>query len=164
MLTDLTGVRPPYPPAPRRATRFDAARAEKANRRIIVADDNADYAESTAIILRMEGHEVHTAYDGMQTVELCDALRPEVVLLDIGLPKLNGYEAARRIRAMAGMERALLVAISGWGQRRDRELAQAAGFDKHLVKPEVRGWYDNVMNVLYSRDLELVPTPAPGGV
>jgi CheY-like chemotaxis protein/two-component sensor histidine kinase len=111
------------------------AGAEKVNRRIIVADDNADYAESTAIILRMEGHEVHSAYDGMQTVELCEALRPEVVLLDIGLPKLNGYEAARRIRAMDGMDRALLVAISGWGQRRDRELAQAAGFDQHLVKP-----------------------------
>jgi CheY-like chemotaxis protein len=111
------------------------AQAEAGRRRIIVADDNADYAESTAIILRMEGHEVHTAYDGMQTVELADSLRPEVVLLDIGLPKLNGYEAARRIRAMDGMENALLVAISGWGQRRDRELAQAAGFDQHLVKP-----------------------------
>ena len=104
-------------------------------RRIVVADDNIDCAESTAVILRMEGHTVHVAYDGEHTVELVASVRPEVVLLDIGLPKLNGYDAARRIRAMDDMKDVLLVAITGWGQQKDRQLAQEAGFDRHLVKP-----------------------------
>jgi CheY-like chemotaxis protein len=136
------------------------APGERSRSRVVVADDNADYAESTAIILRMEGHEVHTAYDGMQTVELTQSLRPDVVLLDIGLPKLNGYEAARRIRATNGMEKALLVAISGWGQRRDRELAQAAGFDQHLVKPVDP---DVLLQIIANRAPSTLAANAPAG-
>ena len=86
-------------------------------------------------MLRIEGHEVVVAHDGLKTLEAVAAMHPDVVLLDIGLPKVNGYEVARRIRAMSGMQDCLLVAITGWGQPRDRQLAREAGFDEHLVKP-----------------------------
>ena len=102
---------------------------------IVIADDNADYAESTAFILRAQGHSVHVAYDGLQALALVESQRPDVLLLDIGLPKLNGYDVARRVRALETGRGLLLVAITGWGQERDRELANEAGFDQHLVKP-----------------------------
>jgi CheY-like chemotaxis protein len=109
--------------------------AAQTRHRIVVADDNEDYAASSAALLGMQGHEVHVAHDGHHAVEIVAATHPDVVLLDIGLPRLDGYEVARRIRAMPGMEDTLLVAITGWGQPRDRQLAREAGFDEHLVKP-----------------------------
>jgi CheY-like chemotaxis protein len=112
-----------------------AAPSDATKRVVVVADDNADYAESTAMILRMDGHTAHVAYDGAQTLQVVENVRPDVVLLDIGLPKMSGYDVARRIRAMDGMEGILLVAITGWGQSKDRQLAHEAGFDRHLVKP-----------------------------
>jgi PAS domain S-box-containing protein len=102
--------------------------------RILVVDDNQDAAESLAVLLRMIGHEVHTAHDGLAAVEKAAALRPNAVLLDIGLPKLNGYEAARRIRKERGAG-VKLIALTGWGQEADRRQSREVGFDHHLTKP-----------------------------
>jgi len=117
-------------PAPHGASALQPGR-----RRILVVDDNVDHAESLAILLRLEGHEVHTAYDGLRGLDAFSAARPDIVLLDIGMPGLNGYETARRIRERDDAGRTKLVAISGWGQLRDRKLSESAGFDHHLVKP-----------------------------
>jgi CheY-like chemotaxis protein len=103
--------------------------------RILVVDDNHDAALSLAKLLRLSGHEVHTVHDGLEAVAAAETLEPQVVLLDIGLPKLNGYEAARRIRAQQGRKNVLLVALTGWGQEEDRRRSRESGFDAHLVKP-----------------------------
>ena len=102
--------------------------------RILVVDDNRDSAFGLARLLEMEGHECHTGFDGLRAVELANELRPDVVVLDIGLPGIDGFEAARRIRALLG-EGVLLVAVTGWGLERDRIRSREAGFDHHLVKP-----------------------------
>ena len=104
-------------------------------RRILLADDNRDAAESLAIILRLEGHEVELAHDGDAALRAFEAGRPDVALLDIGMPKSNGYEVARQIRAVAGGEDVLLIAITGWAQDSDKAQSRAAGFDHHLTKP-----------------------------
>ena len=102
-------------------------------RRILVVDDNRDAAESLAMLLKLSGHEVHTAHDGLDAVEAAAKFKPDVILLDLGLPKLNGYEAARRIRERRGD--VVLVALTGWGQEKDRRRSAEAGFDTHIVKP-----------------------------
>jgi len=102
--------------------------------RILLVDDNVDAADVLAMLLQASGHAVATAHDGLQAVEMMSASRSDVVLLDIGLPKLDGYEVARRIRARYGNGIAL-VAITGWGQARDLRAAKEAGFDAHLIKP-----------------------------
>jgi PAS domain S-box-containing protein len=112
-----------------------ARKQERRHRRILVVDDNVDHADSLASLLRLEGHEVHAAYDGLEAIDAVMERHPEVVLLDIGMPGLNGYEAARRIRALNHADDMLLIALSGWGQPKDRRLSQEAGFDHHLVKP-----------------------------
>jgi signal transduction histidine kinase/CheY-like chemotaxis protein len=104
-------------------------------RRILVVDDNHDSAASLAMLLKLAGNETRTAHDGLQAVEAAAAFKPEVILLDIGLPKLNGYDAARRIRERSGSNGTVLVALTGWGQDRDRQMSKEAGFDAHLVKP-----------------------------
>ena len=106
-----------------------------AKRRILVVDDNRDAADSLGLLLQMSGHDVRTARDGLQAVEMAAKFRPDVVLLDIGLPKLNGYETARRIREMEGGQNVLLVALTGWSQDEDRRRSREAGFDHHLNKP-----------------------------
>jgi PAS domain S-box-containing protein len=103
-------------------------------RRVLVVDDNRDSAEMMAMLLGFSGHEIRLAHDGLEAVEQAAAFQPHVVLLDIGLPKLNGYEVAQRIRQQAGPQPAL-VALTGWGQDEDRRRSSAAGFDAHLVKP-----------------------------
>jgi signal transduction histidine kinase/ActR/RegA family two-component response regulator len=103
--------------------------------RILVVDDNRDSAESLALLLRLAGHEIQAAHDGLEAVEAAGWFRPDVVLLDIGLPKLNGYEAARRIREEPWGREMVLVALTGWGQDEDKHRAQEAGFDHHLTKP-----------------------------
>jgi signal transduction histidine kinase/integral membrane sensor domain MASE1/ActR/RegA family two-component response regulator len=103
--------------------------------RILLVEDNEDAAESLAHLLRRRGHETHIARDGSQGLAITRSLRPDVVLLDIGLPGLDGYEVARRLRAQADREGTLLVAVSGYGQEADRRRASEAGFDLHLVKP-----------------------------
>ena len=114
-----------------------------ARRRFLVVDDNRDAAASLALVLQGKGHEVHTAHDGFNAVAAAAKLRPDVVLLDIGMPRLNGYEAARRIRQTD--KSAVLVAITGWGQNEDRRLSNEAGIDAHLMKPV---GYADLMTVL----------------
>ena len=104
-------------------------------RRILVVDDNRDVADSLGMLLRMMGNEVHTAHDGLEAVGAAAAFQPDVVLLDLGLPKLNGYEAARRIREQDGGTDMVLVAVTGWGQEEDRRRSKEAGFDHHMTKP-----------------------------
>jgi CheY-like chemotaxis protein/two-component sensor histidine kinase len=103
--------------------------------RMLIVDDNRDSAESLAMVLRLSGHDTHCAHDGESAIELAAALRPTHVLLDIGMPNLNGYETARRMRQHDWGRAATLVAITGWGQPEDRRRAFDAGFDHHLVKP-----------------------------
>lgn len=103
--------------------------------RILVVDDNRDSADSLAMLLRLTGNEVHTAYDGVEGVEAAERVRPDVVLLDIGMPKLNGYDACRRIREEAWGKGLMLIALTGWGQDEDRRRTVEAGFDTHMVKP-----------------------------
>jgi PAS domain S-box-containing protein len=102
---------------------------------VLVVDDNVDAAESLAMLLAFEGHETHKAHDGAEAVTTAERVRPDIVLMDIGLPMLNGYEACRRIRNHAWGAPIIMVAITGWGQEEDREQSNAAGFDFHLVKP-----------------------------
>jgi PAS domain S-box-containing protein len=106
-----------------------------AARRILVVDDNRDAATSLAMLLKIAGHETHTAHDGLEAVEAAATFRPEIVLLDIGLPKLNGYEACRRIREQPWGKNIVIVALTGWGQAEDRKKSKNAGFDGHMVKP-----------------------------
>ena len=103
--------------------------------RILVADDNADSALSLGMMLEMMGCEVRTAHNGEEAVATAAAFRPHVALLDIGMPKLNGHDAARRIRAEPWGRDMVLIAQTGWGQPDDRDKSKAAGFDHHLVKP-----------------------------
>jgi signal transduction histidine kinase len=104
-------------------------------RRVLVADDNVDAAESLALLLRMFGHEVRIAIDGEEAVRVADEFRPEVAFLDIGMPKVNGHEAAMRIRERPWGRNVRLVALTGWGQPSDRLQSEGAGFDEHVVKP-----------------------------
>ena len=104
-------------------------------RSVLVVDDNVDAAESLAILLELAGHEVRTAHSGGEALGILRAWAPQVALLDIGLPDLDGYELAKRLRGLPGGERMLLVALTGWGQDEDRRRAAEAGFDRHLTKP-----------------------------
>jgi signal transduction histidine kinase/ActR/RegA family two-component response regulator len=109
--------------------------ARCSGRRILVVDDNRDSTESMRLFLGMLGNEVAVAYNGLEAVESVASFRPDVVLLDIGLPILNGYEAARKIRQQAWGKDVVLVALTGWGQEEDRRSGIEAGFDHHLLKP-----------------------------
>jgi PAS domain S-box-containing protein len=104
-------------------------------RRILVIDDNIDAAESLAMMLAADGHEVHTGFGADDALQMVPALRPDVVLLDIGLPVMDGYQVARRLRAGAGVPGLRLIALTGYGQPEDRRRSAEAGFDDHLVKP-----------------------------
>jgi PAS domain S-box-containing protein len=103
--------------------------------RVLVVDDHVDAAESLALVLKAQGHEVRTAHDGVSALEVARAYQPDVVLLDIGLPRMDGYEVARRLRSQTDLQDALLIAVTGYGQEEDRRQAAAAGFDAHLIKP-----------------------------
>jgi PAS domain S-box-containing protein len=103
--------------------------------KILVVDDNRDAADSCAMLLEASGHHVQTAYTGRQALELARVFRPHALLLDIGLPDLDGYKLARQLRAAPWGRSAILVAVTGWGQEQDRRRAVEAGFDQHLVKP-----------------------------
>jgi PAS domain S-box-containing protein len=105
------------------------------HRRILVVDDNSDSAESMALLLRASGHEVHTAHDGASALEQAGAHKPEIVLLDIGLPGMSGYTVAKRLRAIPELDAVTLIAMTGYGQEEDRKRSRDAGFDHHLVKP-----------------------------
>ncbi len=113
--------RPPGPAAPRR--------------RILVVDDNVDAADTLALLLRVDGHEVRVVYDGEAALAAVAAGPPDVVLMDIGLPRLDGYEVARHLRQQPGLRGLVLIALTGWGQEEDRRRSREAGFDHHLTKP-----------------------------
>jgi signal transduction histidine kinase/CheY-like chemotaxis protein len=124
-------------PARYRASREGerTAPAVASSLRILVVDDERISATSLGKLLRLKGHEIRTAYDGPEAVRVADEFRPDVVLLDIGLPKMNGYEVAQRIRQQPWGQGMILIALTGWGQEADRQRSNEAGFDHHLVKP-----------------------------
>jgi CheY-like chemotaxis protein len=114
-----------------------AAKADPAtvSRRILLVEDNADVAETTAAMLTLSGHIVDIARDGVEALACAAQFEPEIVLLDIGLPLLDGYEVARRMRQLPQARQAWLIALTGYGQPADRERGREAGFDDHLLKP-----------------------------
>ena len=131
-------VRLPVSLAPGRSPRQDESTAQghrSSRHRILVVDDNKDSAVSLAMMLRIMGHETFTAHDGLEAVEAAAAYRPDVVLLDIGLPRLNGYDVCRRIREQAWGKNTVLIALTGWGQDEDKCRSKEAGFNFHMVKP-----------------------------
>ena len=103
--------------------------------RILVVDDNNDAAETLAVMLRMQGHEVEVALDGLHALDIAPAFQPQVVMLDLGMPKLNGFETATRMRRQPWGRNLPLIALTGWGQPKDRQRTVEAGFNEHLVKP-----------------------------
>jgi CheY-like chemotaxis protein len=112
-----------------------AENSARKQRRILVADDNCDAAETLAMLLRLDGHEVHVANDGLEAIDMFGRTHPEVVILDIGMPGLSGHDVARRIRNLGGAPPVTLIAITGWGQKADKDRAMASGFDHHFTKP-----------------------------
>ncbi len=112
-----------------------SARPVRQPRKILIADDNSDTLQSLRALLTMHGHQVHTASDGVEAVEKAITENPEVIILDIGMPRSNGYDAAGSIREQLSAQKPVLAALTGWGQTHDRERARAAGFDHHMVKP-----------------------------
>jgi PAS domain S-box-containing protein len=118
-----------------------------ATHRILIVDDNRDNAESLALLLGITGNETYIAHDGIEAIEAAAEHRPEVVLLDIGLPKLSGHDVCRRIRAESWGKDIVVIALTGWGQEEDRRKSQEAGFDGHLVKPVD---YDELLELLIS--------------
>ncbi len=122
---DRPGVLTDQPPLP----------ASRATCRVLVVDDNIDAARALAILLRMAGNEIRIAHDGPTALEVAAAFQPELILLDIGMPGMDGYEVARRVRQIPHLEGVVLVALTGWGQDEDRRRTKAAGFDHHFVKP-----------------------------
>jgi PAS domain S-box-containing protein len=117
------------------ATGGEGTRAAGPRRRILVVDDNRDSGASMAMMLRLLNNEVRTAHDGIEAVEAAEAFRPEVILMDVGMPRLNGYDATRRIRERPWGGAVVVIALTGWGQQEDRARSREAGCDGHLVKP-----------------------------
>lgn len=107
----------------------------KTRRRILVVDDNYDAAYMLALLLKIGGDETHTAHDGQEALERAAAIRPEIIILDIGLPKLNGYEVCRSIREQPWGRPITMVAVTGWAREEDRQKSEEAGFNGHLAKP-----------------------------
>jgi len=134
---------PPEPKDPAASTPKGGTR-----RRILVADDNRDAAESLALLLKLEGHDVTVVHDGREALAAFDALEPEVALLDIGMPELNGYEVAKIVRQRPSASSVTLIALTGWGQDNDKARALAAGFDHHFTKPVEP---ERLMDVLRAR-------------
>jgi CheY-like chemotaxis protein len=126
------------PLLPAQAQQPDGAKQEAGAvppRRVLVVDDVADTADMLAMLVEMEGHDVQVARSGPAALELAAACRPDVVLLDLGMPGMDGYEVARRLREQQGGDKLALIAVTGYGQHEDRERTRAAGFRHHLLKP-----------------------------
>jgi DNA-binding response OmpR family regulator len=117
-------------PAPARV-----ALAAAAGRRILVVDDNRDAADSLALLLRLDGHDVRVAYAGRPAIEAAHGFRPEIAILDLGLPDLSGYDVARLLRQDPALASTRLIALTGWGQDEHKQRALDAGFDHHITKP-----------------------------
>jgi len=123
------------PESPSDAEAAASSQRKSSKRRILFADDNRDVVESFQMMLRTLGHEVETALDGMEALAKADDFRPDVIVLDVGMPRLDGYETAKRIRQRAWARDVLLIAVTGWGNEKDKLRSAEAGFDVHLVKP-----------------------------
>jgi CheY-like chemotaxis protein len=121
--------------APQETAQSVPSEVPKSRPRVLVVDDNRDAAGTLAELLEMLGSEVSVAHDGASAIVCTDQFKPDVVLLDIGLPDINGYEVARSIRSLAGLRQPRLIALTGWGQDEDKRLAEQAGFDEHWTKP-----------------------------
>src|SRR6185312_10749491 len=104
-------------------------------KRLLIVDDNKDAALSLAMLLRLQGHDVQIAHDGPTALAVAESYSPHLILLDIGMPGMDGYEVARRLRARPGLESVILAALTGWGQQEDRRRTAEAGFNHHFVKP-----------------------------
>ena len=109
--------------------------ARSSGHRLLVVDDNQDAAISLAMLLRLQGHEVRVAHSGLAAMEMTKTYIPHAIFLDIGMPGMDGYEVARRLRQQPGLENVVLAALTGWGQQEDRRRTAEAGFNYHLVKP-----------------------------
>jgi len=133
--TVVLPLAPGQPSAPEAGPSRDGVPARGPSRRVLVVDDNRDSAASMAAMLELLGHDVRTAHDGLAAVAAAEAFRPDVILMDVGMPRLNGYEATRRIRGQAWGRAATVVALTGWGQEADRAQSRDAGCTGHLVKP-----------------------------
>ncbi|HZZ76870.1 MAG TPA: PAS domain S-box protein [Gemmataceae bacterium] len=139
-------VRLPIMLSPARATEpTQPEPATVSSARVLIVDDNADAARSLAMLLKIAGNETHLAHDGLAAIDAAESLHPDLILLDIGLPKLNGLDTCRRIRQQPWGKHTVIVALTGWGQEADRQQSRQAGFDHHLVKPVK---YEDLMSVL----------------
>jgi two-component system CheB/CheR fusion protein len=118
-----------------KAIRVSEAMLSSPKRRILVVDDDKDVAKMLATFLRLEGHEVRVAHSGHKAIEVAQEEPPDVLLLDIGMPGMDGYEVAQRLGALPALKDVLLVALTGYGQEADRRRSEQAGFNGHLVKP-----------------------------
>lgn len=138
---------PTVPPPQPEASASPPATAQPAgpSLRVLVVDDNVDTVTTLALLVQESGHDVRTAYDGTAVLEVALDYRPHVVVLDIGLPGLNGFDVARRLRQQPALQNTVLVALTGYGQERDRQRSQEAGFNHHLVKP---GDFGKVLEIL----------------
>jgi PAS domain S-box-containing protein len=153
LLEQPTPVRPTVPVG-------NSSVASGKGRRLLVVDDNKDAAKSLAMLLKFRGYQTQTANDGEAAVSSAQSFQPDIILLDIGLPKLNGYDACRAIRAQSGDKQPLIVALTGWGQEEDRRKSAEAGFDAHLVKPID---YESLVKVLEELSANVsVPAEASG--
>jgi CheY-like chemotaxis protein len=138
-LCDSLVAEPAEPAAPAPAPAHAAAR------RILIVDDNRAWVDSLAVVLRGQGHTVYTAYGGRRAVEIAEDLKPDVVILDIEMPEVSGYEAARQLRRRLSRHRPTLIALTVWSDDMDKALAREAGFDHHLSKPMA---FDDLVRIL----------------
>ena len=116
-----------------------------ASRRVLVVDDNRDAAESLGMLLRLFGADVRVVYNGVDALEVLTEYTPAAVLLDIGMPKMDGHEVARQIRQRPELKDVTLIALTGWGQEEDRRLSRTAGFNHHLIKPADAGTLQSLL-------------------
>jgi CheY-like chemotaxis protein len=135
LLAEPAQAAAPQPPAPHNAPA----------RRILIVDDNRAWVDSLAVVLRSQGHTVYTAYGGRRAVEIAEDLKPDVVILDIEMPEVSGYEAARQLRRRLSRHRPTLIALTVWSDDMDKALAREAGFDHHLSKPMA---FDDLVRIL----------------
>ncbi|MDO9405895.1 MAG: response regulator [Polaromonas sp.] len=131
----VEGATPAGPPTPAPTPSLASTPETMNMKKILVVDDNVDAADTLEALLSMDGFDVKTVYNGIAAVETAASLRPDVVVMDIGMPGMDGYDAARQIRLQTGGDQVMLIALTGWGQTTDRARASDAGFDHHLVKP-----------------------------
>jgi len=158
MLIRLPASHRQAPPRPSRRSRWDGL--PERPRRVLIIEDNRDTADSLAAFLRQRGHGVGVAYDGDAGLAAIERQRPEVVICDIGLPGTDGYRLAQRIRRRARLQRQLLIAVTGYGDPRDRERGMKAGFDHYLVKPTDP---EVIVDLMQAHDNELAGRPGAGG-